>query len=205
MRIVIFGNSGSGKSTLAKRYAAISGVIHLDLDTVAWKENQIGVRESIEESESRIDLFVAENENWVIEGCYSSLLPIALKHASEIVFLNPGMDACLENCRSRPWESHKYQSKDEQDRNLEMLLDWVSTYQSRKDEFSWSDHKRLFDSFEGKKLEILSNTETREKGRNVENGNRARLPFSTFLPFSRVSVFDKISSFFPSKESNNRL
>ena len=171
MRIVIFGNSGSGKSTLAKRYASIPGVIHLDLDTVAWKENEVGVREAIEESENRIEAFIAANENWVIEGCYSSLLPVALRNASESVFLNPGIDACLKNCQSRPWESHKYRSEDEQDRNLEMLLEWVSTYRSRRDEFSWFHHKRLFDSFEGKKQEILSNTEAQQRGRDVENGN----------------------------------
>gem|GEM_PF-2244418 len=38
-RIVVFGNSGSGKSTLTRRIAPDSGVLHLDLKTVAWGTN----------------------------------------------------------------------------------------------------------------------------------------------------------------------
>lgn len=168
MRIVIFGNSGSGKSTLAKHYAEIPGVIHLDLDTLAWKEDEFGVRESIKVSKNRIESFTTGNEKWVIEGCYASLLPIAMAKATEIIFLDPGVDACLENCRARPWERHKYSSQEEQDNHLEMLLDWVTTYKSRTDEFSYLEHKSLFEAFERTKQRIGSNGEAQRRASEVK-------------------------------------
>jgi len=159
-RIVIFGNSGSGKSTLAKRFARDPAVHHLDLDTLAWETP--GVRKEPSESGAALHAFVSDHEQWVIEGCYGSLLVEAMKMASEVLFLNPGVEACQENCRSRPWEPHKYPSKEAQDANLEMLLDWVAEYETRTDEFSLSAHQELFESIEGNKRVVTSNQEARE-------------------------------------------
>jgi adenylate kinase family enzyme len=163
MRIVIFGNSGSGKSTLAKQYATLPGVVHLDLDTLAWKVDEPGVREDLNKSKQLIDTFTSANTNWVIEGCYASLILLAANKASEIIFLNPGIKACQSNCRARPWEPHKYKSKEDQDKNLEMLLAWVADYESRTDEFSLAAHKAIFENFNGNKEEITSNNEAQKK------------------------------------------
>lgn len=172
MRIVIFGNSGSGKSTLAKQYAQLPGVVHLDLDTLAWKANEPGVREALETSRKLIEAFTASNNQWVIEGCYASLILIAAKQADEMLFLNPGIAACQENCRARPWEPHKYKSKEDQDKNLEMLLAWVADYDTRTDEFSLAAHKAVFTGFTGKKTEITGNAEARDKAMEIADGNR---------------------------------
>lgn len=51
----------------------------------------------------------------------------------ELIFLNPGVEACVRHCRARPWESHKYPTRDAQDANLAMLIDWVRSYPSRDD------------------------------------------------------------------------
>lgn len=156
-RLLIFGNSGSGKSTLAKRYARAAKAAHLDLDTLAWSAP--AVREDLAVSVKRIHDFVGEHEQWVIEGCYASLIEVAAAHARELVFLNPGTATCQENCRNRPWEPHKYESKKEQDQNLAMLLEWVAQYETRSDEFSLSAHRKLFEEFDRKKIEIRSNRE----------------------------------------------
>lgn len=158
-RLLVFGNSGSGKSTLAARIAQVPGLKHLDLDTIAWKPGQPGVRESLNKSYAAIDRFCVSNANWVVEGCYSTLLEYTADSASEIVFLNPGVDACQANCRARPWEPHKYSSPAAQDRNLAMLLDWVASYETRDDEFSLQHHIMLFASFDGAKTEVCSNEE----------------------------------------------
>lgn len=157
-RIVIFGNSGSGKSTLAQEKAGILACAHLDLDTVAWKpQANRPTRMPLADSEKLIAAFLNENENWVIEGCYSDLLELVIPRCTEIVFLNPGAEVCAANCRSRPWEPHKYRSKKEQDENLEMLIAWVEQYDQRTDEFSLKAHRRLFDGFTGEKTEYTSN------------------------------------------------
>ena len=53
----------------------------------------------------------------------------------------------------------KYASREAQDANLRMLLDWVREYETREDEFSLREHRRLFDTHEGKKVEYRSNEE----------------------------------------------
>lgn len=158
-RILIFGNSGSGKSTLAKACSQIPGMSYLDLDTVAWKSDQPGVREDEVVSIEKLDAFSNASESWVAEGCYSGLISHLLPLATEIVFLNPGVDGCIANCRSRPWEAHKYASKEEQDKNLEMLIEWVRDYETRTDEFSLEAHRALFAAFSGPKFELKSNEE----------------------------------------------
>ncbi|MFW2374140.1 MAG: AAA family ATPase [Gammaproteobacteria bacterium] len=121
-RIVIFGNSGSGKTTLAKEYSAKYNLPHLDLDTLAWKNTNPPERRAIEESTIDINEFLNINSKWVIEGCYTDLLSVATKEASKIIFLNPGIETCINNCKKRPWEPHKYASIEEQNKYLEMLI-----------------------------------------------------------------------------------
>lgn len=159
-KIVIFGNSGSGKSTLARRLAKQFHLAHLDLDDVAWKEANPPLRYSVEESAACINSFMEKHDQWVIEGCYGSLISHATPYATEICFLNIGIEACLQNCKTRDWEPHKYKSKQAQDENLKLLLDWVSTYETRNDEFSKKEHQKIFEHFQGKKQEIKSRSET---------------------------------------------
>lgn len=157
-RIVIFGNSGSGKSTLAREKADSLACAHLDLDTVAWERNcSTPTRRLLADSEQLIAPFLEKNESWVIEGCYSDLLELVIRHCTEVIFLNPGTEVCATNCRNRPWEPHKYSSREEQDANLDMLLAWVAQYEQRIDEFSLQAHRRIFDSFTGEKFEYTSN------------------------------------------------
>lgn len=156
-RVVIFGNSGSGKSTLAKELATKFQLPHLDLDTLAWQESNPLARKPLEDSASEITRFIKEKQQWVIEGCYADLLALVIKKANEIIFLNPAIETCVENCRARPWEPHKYQSLDAQNNNLDMLIDWVRKYPVREDEFSLIAHQKLFNEFAGKKVEYHSN------------------------------------------------
>lgn len=156
-KIVIFGNSGSGKSTLAKKLASKDNLAHLDLDTIAWKPVTPPERLPVSESAISISTFLHDNQSWVIEGCYSDLLELVTQDAEEMIFLNLPVSACIENAKSRPWEPHKYESKEAQDANLAMLIDWISQYDSRTDTFSRVAHEELFEKFKGKKIMHVSN------------------------------------------------
>jgi adenylate kinase family enzyme len=152
------GNSGAGKSTLATKLAR-AGAAHLDLDTLAWLPTQPPARAPIVQSAAKIDAFIAAAPEWVIEGCYADLVELAARTATLLVFLNPGIEACIENCRARPWEPHKYASKAAQDENLAMLIDWVRAYATRDDEFSLRGHRALYDRFRGDKRELVTRDE----------------------------------------------
>ncbi|HEX7316168.1 MAG TPA: AAA family ATPase [Pyrinomonadaceae bacterium] len=166
-KIVVFGNSGSGKSSLAKALSELHGAAHLDLDVIAWEPERPGVRADFDESTRALLRFIEGADAWVIEGCYSGLLAVAAAHCTEMIFLNPGVEACVENCKARPWEPHKYESREAQDANLRMLIEWVREYETRDDEFSLREHRRLFDTHAGRKVEYRSNAEAARRASGV--------------------------------------
>ena len=43
MKVLVYGNSGAGKSTYARALAAQHGLAHLDLDSIVWEPEKIGV------------------------------------------------------------------------------------------------------------------------------------------------------------------
>jgi adenylate kinase family enzyme len=160
MRIAIAGNSGSGKSTLARRLAAASETPILDLDTVAWVPGKIAVARAPAEASRDVRTFCDENESWIVEGCYSSLVEVALESGAQLLLLDPGLEQCMSNCRSRPWEAHKYSSKQEQDTHLPFLLKWVADYYSRNDDMSLGAHRALYERYDGPKQWLTAPGET---------------------------------------------
>ena len=155
MRILIVGNSGSGKSTLASALARDRALAHLDLDPLAWEPGLPPVRRAIAASLADVARFTDLHERWVIEGCYADLLRELAPQATELVFLNPGVEACVRHCLARPWEPHKYASAADQARQLEPLLVWVREYATRDDACSLVAHRRLYDDFAGPKREVV--------------------------------------------------
>jgi len=117
-KILVFGNSGSGKSTFSKQLARELGLAHLDLDVLAWLSTSPPKRMPIEKSKEKINDFIAEHDSWVVEGCYTDLLELLKHEASEVVFMDLTVEQCIANAKSRPWEPHKYASKEAQDANL---------------------------------------------------------------------------------------
>jgi adenylate kinase family enzyme len=156
MRYLVLGNSGSGKSTLASRLAREKALAHLDLDTLAWQPVTPPERRPTAESAKEIVSFMDAHERWMIEGCYADLLAVPLPRCTRLLFLNPGIDACVANARLRPWEPHKYASREAQDANLGMLIGWIRDYETRSDVFSLRAHRALFDAFTGDKWELDS-------------------------------------------------
>lgn len=159
MRVAIVGNSGSGKSTLARQLATGYALTMLDLDTVTWEPGKIAVPRPQDDAVADLKTFCESNEHWVIEGCYAGLTRVALEYSPVLLFLEPGVETCLSNCRSRPWEPHKYRSGQEQDEKLEFLLAWVREYYSRQDDTSLVAHQALFDEYQGSKRKVTHQVE----------------------------------------------
>jgi len=142
---------------LAKELCKSGALAHLDLDTLAWKLVSPPERKSLAESAKQIDSFMDTNQNWVIEGCYTDLLEIVVSKATEVIFMNLPVEACKANARKRPWEPHKYESREAQDANLDMLIDWITQYTDRTDTFSLASHEALYTNHPGKKTMYVSN------------------------------------------------
>jgi len=149
MRIVILGNAGSGKSTLARSLARTQGMPMLDLDTLVWEPDRVAVQRPDELVFPDLAQFCRESGDWVIEGCYGDLVQAVLPHGPLLIFLEPGEAQCIANCRSRPWEPHKYRSKADQDEHLEHLLGWVRSYYGLDGSMSLAGHRAVFDAYAG--------------------------------------------------------
>jgi adenylate kinase family enzyme len=155
VRILITGNSGSGKSTFAARVAAEHGLPCLELDMIVWEAHGVAVERPVAAIHADLAAFLDEHEarGWVIEGCDGDLVAIAAPRCTELVFMNPGVETCLANNRRRPWEPHKFDRPEDQEKMLPFLLRWVEEYYTREGARSYAFHRRLFDAHEGNKTE----------------------------------------------------
>lgn len=61
----------------------------------------------------------------------------------------------MAKTRSRPWEPHKYKSKEKQDAKLDFLLAWVREYYTRDGDTSLVAHQALFDRYGGVKRKLV--------------------------------------------------
>ena len=152
MKVILLGNAGAGKSTLSRKLIIKHPAARLSLDEVAFQGGT--ERRPLQDSIRDVQNWIAGNESWIIEGCYADIIESALEHCDELIFLNPGVDICIAHCRSRAWEPDKYESRQDQDENLEHLLQWVGSYENRMDEYGLSRHRELYESFHGRKREF---------------------------------------------------
>lgn len=149
----VLGNAGSGKSTFAQKLAQQSGAVCLSLDAIAF-ENGTATRRPLADSLAAAEAFMRQHSHWVLEGCYADIFEPLLKQAEVLYFLNPGTAACIAHCRARLWEPDKFASPAEQAAQLEALISWVSSYESRDDAYGLRQHRALFEAFSGSKYEF---------------------------------------------------
>jgi adenylate kinase family enzyme len=154
MRVILLGNAGAGKSTMARRLIGDREIPCLSLDEIAWNDGP--ERKPLSESLELLDEFVTSNDEWIIEGCYGDLIEAALPHCTELRFLNPGVEVCIEHCRRRPWEPDKFPTPEAQDAMLARLIEWVREYDTRDDEYGSRRHRAIFEQFSGPKSEYPS-------------------------------------------------
>ncbi|MFS9077565.1 DNA topology modulation protein [Streptococcus infantis] len=94
MKIAIIGYSGSGKSTLAEKLANHYSTPKLHMDTLQF---QPGWQDSDRDwMLNEMKTFLANNENWVIDGNYSwCCYEERMEQADHIIFLNFSAWNCL--------------------------------------------------------------------------------------------------------------
>ena len=94
MKIAIIGYSGSGKSTLAEKLSSYYSIPKLHIDTLQF---QPGWQDSDRDwMLNEMKTFLANNENWVIDGNYSwCCYEERIQEADHIIFLNFSPWTCL--------------------------------------------------------------------------------------------------------------
>jgi len=152
MRSLILGNSGAGKTTLARRLCANTSAQWLSMDAVAFEAG--AVRLPLADSVAAARAFMQQHAHWVIEGCYADIAEALLPECERLIFLNPGVDACIAHCRQRPWEPDKFASAQAQDEHLAALIEWVEAYPYRDDAYGLARHRAIFEQFTGDKREL---------------------------------------------------
>lgn len=152
MNVILLGNAGAGKSTLSRLITAQRPAACLSLDAVAFSDGP--ERRPLQDSIDEVRRWISGQSSWVIEGCYADIIEPILDWCDELIFLNPGVETCVAHCRSRPWEPQKFSSPQEQNENLDNLIQWVRSYETRADEYGLSRHRALYDSFDGRKWEL---------------------------------------------------
>jgi adenylate kinase family enzyme len=97
-RILIIGCAGSGKTTLAKKLSKKLQLPIIHLDKYFWGENW--GRPTDEEWEKKVWM-LCENPTWIMDGNYTDTLPLRLKYASSVIFLDVPRWKCLSRALIR--------------------------------------------------------------------------------------------------------
>ncbi|GAA0492412.1 DNA topology modulation protein [Salinibacillus aidingensis] len=120
-RIGIIGSSGSGKSTLARN---LGEILHIDvyhLDQLFWKPGW--VLATLDE-QKQIQHELTSQENWIIDGTYSSTMDIRLKQADTIIFLDLPRLLCVYRVVKRRIQ-YRNQTRPDMGEDCEEKLDWA--------------------------------------------------------------------------------
>lgn len=92
MRVLIVGSGGAGKSTLAVKLGQILDLPVIHLDKLYWQPNWV------EPHKGKFRQMVAElaqADNWIIDGNYSSTIEVRAAAADTIIFLDFSRWLCL--------------------------------------------------------------------------------------------------------------
>ncbi|URM28092.1 adenylate kinase [Pseudomonas frederiksbergensis] len=151
-RTLIIGNSGSGKSWLAKRLAEQLQVPWIDLDLIHWISDEHSIPRPRAEALGMARVAASE-QCWVIEGVYGWIVSELVEQATLLIWLCLEDEDCVNNIRLR--ES----KRDDNDELLIALLEWAGRYRTREGSSGFVAHQRLFEGFDGSKLQLMDRAE----------------------------------------------
>jgi len=150
--IAIIGNAGSGKTFLANKICdRIKGTQHVPLDDIFWLP---GNHEKKRPETKAIKLLKEETRSgsFVIEGVFSDLLAHASQPIHTLIWLTPPWPTCRDRLLLRE------QTRGSSAEQIDKFLDWASRYEQRTDPLSHSGHSAYFESFNGAKYQLASET-----------------------------------------------
>ncbi|HIF72736.1 MAG TPA: hypothetical protein EYQ61_09310 [Dehalococcoidia bacterium] len=104
-RVVVIGPRGAGKSKLSRRLAEITGLPHIELDKLRFKDDghPIPIKNWTEITEKLI-----AGEKWILEGPYMASLDLRLSRADTVIVVQPRRIRCFYQ-----WIKREIRSKDQ--------------------------------------------------------------------------------------------
>ena len=97
-KVLIIGCPGSGKSTFSRALSQQTGLPVCHLDLLYWNADKTTVPKEL--FLSRLSA-VLDSEQWIMDGNFSSTLPLRLEHCDTVFFLDYPSELCLESVRAR--------------------------------------------------------------------------------------------------------
>lgn len=99
-RVAIIGCGGSGKTTIGRRLAAAIGTQVTHLDAIYYDDEWNTLPQ---DKFAAVQEELVAAETWVIDGNYASTLPIRLRRATHVIFLDLPAITCLWGILQRRW------------------------------------------------------------------------------------------------------
>ena len=97
-KVLIIGCPGAGKSTFVRALSAKTGLPLYYLDMIWHKADRTNI--SREEFDSRL-AEIMEKDEWIIDGNYKRTLPVRLRDADTVFFLDYPIEVCLQGAIDR--------------------------------------------------------------------------------------------------------
>lgn len=158
MRAVILGNSGSGKTWLAVRLAKKFGSPVVHLDDIFWQPGGFNEKRDPAQVACLVNA-VKSQTDWIAEGVYGNLAQQFLPLASTLVWLEIPWQICRMRLELRSSEGKTHMGREQSEAGLHELVEWAERYSSRQGSCGHAAHLALFESFQGKRHRLSSESD----------------------------------------------
>lgn len=171
-RIMVVGiSAGVGKSTFAKKLGEVLNIKVYHLDALFWKPGW--VEASLEEFAAPQRKIVKQDQ-WIIEGNYSSTYEIRAAHADTIIYLELPLRVCLYRVIKR-WLTNIGRTRPDLGEGCKEKMEWkfikfiYTTYHPRKKKMA--ERFRAFQAV-GPEMKVITLKSKQEIHSYIENIKR---------------------------------